>query len=454
MREIRVVPAGDPDFGGSWDALPDGGIRMSASWLQSAQRRVGGRSCAVLITGRAGLFMIEIQPGAYPFHDPVELLFGEPARNLVRDYIGARTGDRAHTAEDLISITAHRQPELYPAAAVVVPYGFEFSLRAGPVAGQEFDNLVDGCMAVAASWGARTLAFLFLAPGEDLLFGALLCRRGFIAARMDATFSTAVRWPDFDGYLADLTSRRRRRVRREIDGFAAHGLVLSSMMLADADDKLISRLAALSAMSQSRHGHLFDHAAELRVLHTVRSGYGSHARLAIASRGGTVLAFHMFYDWNGEYWAGMAGQDYDAAPPGGFAHFNVGYYEPIRLAIASGTRALHWGIGAGQTKVMRGADLVPLRSYFHVLDAVRPATAAMAEALNAAGERIADQLGQANPWRAASASAPRAEIPRPAWLPCRAAMQLSQRRLHTNRCAVSTGAVRAAFWPRPARGYG
>jgi predicted N-acyltransferase len=401
MRAVRAVSPEEPDFDALWDGLPDGGIRMSAPWLRSAQRRVGGRSCALLAGDRAGIFMNEIHQDAFPFNDPVALLFGAPARNLTGDYAAHTVSGDTPVTRDLLSVMEHWRQELYPAAAVFVPYGCQFSLRAAPAGGQEFDQLVAGFMAKAASWGARTLAFLFLSPGDEGLFGASLRRRGFIQGRTDVGFSMPVRWTSFEGYLADLKSGRRKVVRREIGGCAAHGLALSSMLLAEADGELISRLAVLSAMAQRRHGHPFDPAGELKALQAVRSGYGSHTRIMLASRDGVAMAFSTFSEWNGEYWAGMAGQDHEVLPAEAFAHFSMAYYEPIRHAIAAGARAVHWGIGAGPAKVMRGADMVLLRSYFLVADPVRPAALAMAQALTATGEQIVTGFRGLSPWRAA-----------------------------------------------------
>jgi predicted N-acyltransferase len=399
---IRVVPPDDPAFDELWDALPVGGIRTSASWLRSAQRRVGGRAAAVLAPRRSGLFLTEIRPGAHAFHDPAELLFGGPARDLVPDYLGPHRSNGAATSQHTTAIVARPdRQELYPAAVVAVPYGCQFSLRGADPAGAVLDGLVDGCLEVAASWGARTLGFLYLTPQDDRLFAGPLADRGFLAGRTDARFSTSVRWADFDAYVARLASRNRKTILREVVGFNAHGLVLSSMRLTEAGDELLRRLAELSAMTQARHGHPFDSAAEFRVLKANQSDYGAHTQIVLASKQDTVVGFTTFYDWNGEYTAGMFGQDYQAVPSGAFVHFNVVYYEALRLAMASGAHVLHFGIGAGMAKVTRGADAVPLRSYFRVPDDVLPAATATAAELNATAGQIIDEFRRARPWRAA-----------------------------------------------------
>jgi hypothetical protein len=251
-----------------------------------------------------------------------------------------------------------RSPESwFPGVVAGSRAGYSTELLVDPVDGSRRERLVRAlCDAVAdlgARGGARAAWTLYL-PAADAVelshafapHAAVLLVGG--ESRLD------VAWDDFEGYLRHLSTDRRGAVRREMKTFRASG---ASVALDDLQSQC-ERLAPLLVAVDRKHGHDTSLSEARRYLRAQSRSLGGLARLFVCHRGRRLIAFALFYEFSGVLHARVVGLDYARAQPGDY--FNVLFYAPIRFAIESRLRGVHFGVEAYETKLARGCDFRPL----------------------------------------------------------------------------------------------
>ena len=201
-----------------------------------------------------------------------------------------------------------------------------------------------GCASWAAMWLTSKAASQLteaLGPTAHLMLGAG-------SASLDAGF------PDFEAYLASLSSSRRHAVRRERTRFAASGLQVTEARLSECCEAL----ARLAAPLQARYGHRHT-ASELEAEFSRQARQLDHCSwVLICRRGERPVGFTLFYRWGHTLYGRAAGFDYQEVA-GTAAYFNLAFYLPLEHAIRTGARELHLGLASWQAKVVRGARLEP-----------------------------------------------------------------------------------------------
>lgn len=105
-----------------------------------------------------------------------------------------------------------------------VNLGPPFHFASADLVEDTLDVLTGAMRDDAAALGAKFLLLRDLwEPGPDTACGGLLRRLGFRRTPMFADAVLAMEWPDFDGYLASLSGKTRKSVRRDARQVAAAG---------------------------------------------------------------------------------------------------------------------------------------------------------------------------------------------------------------------------------------
>lgn len=293
---------------------------------------------------------------AFPFYDPVRLLFGEA------EVAGLAGGLPAAGADELPALAADLRRAAGDRSLVCVAPGFLCGLAGAPA------GLAAAVLERARAAGAGSVAALHLPPAEAARFGPALEAAGLAPALVGADCVLDVRWRSLDEYLADPSRRRREQIRREMRRFRAAGLRLE-MRGAEA---IGPELAELQANVQRKYGHLPDVAGYRRQHELVASALGERVRLFLARRSGRTVGFTLCYEWDGVLYTRSIGFDY-AALGADACYFHVEFYGPIACAAERGLREIHYSMESYEAKVWRGCRVRPLAGYVHVEAAPRAA---------------------------------------------------------------------------------
>lgn len=231
-------------------------------------------------------------------------------------------------------------------------------------AGRLRSTVVEALERAAAERGARTLCFLFVREADAGLRG-LLRERGYLEFP-SARYAVLPLGPDgFAGYLAGLTSKRRREVRRELRVMRDAGVALAAEPLTP---ELIADLVPLQLQHSRRYGHAHRPEQLATVLERLAAHCGPAAG-AITGRSadGRLRAFCTFVHWGRRLFVRQVGFDYGwkGRLP---LYFGVTYYSAIQHAGRVGAAELDYSIEAEATKVSRGCRLLDRYGYVRVLD--------------------------------------------------------------------------------------
>lgn len=212
--------------------------------------------------------------------------------------------------------------------------------------------LAQGARAVADAVDASSIHWLFVEPDEVEALTTLgfRPRSSFQFHWIDRGFG------DFDGYLAALTTKRRKEVRRERRQAAASGLTLDVERMADlTDDDLDALYAcyrstiddhwAIPYLNRDWYGQLRERLGQRAWVATGRRADGALVTGA--------LAFHKGAHLYGRYWGAL--EDHRAV------HFELAYYRLIDLALRLGCTRFEAG-AQGVQKLQRGFLPTPCHS--------------------------------------------------------------------------------------------
>lgn len=353
-----------------WDALNPDNFRFSYAWLSHIAAGPFDAKSAYAVCERdgtyaGGLAAYLIQPEHFFLINPPRIFLGDGLDELIGDYYDSGERERAaQLRERLLSLAQ----ECYPCAVCVSPFGYRAAVETRPGHADAVQDLLEAFESMARDWGARSMAVLFVPKSGYPELADELTGRGFSRAAIAARCALDVRWQTFDDYLASFSSDRRRKARRELDGFSASGLSVELIKGQSADDNLVSQLARLSANVQGKYGHRADAGREETVLRGLLRSLGEQLRLFVARRDGEPVSYMRGFECGRTFHAASTGEDYSALERGSYAHFKVGYYAPIEYAIGQGIHTIDWGLGAYGTKLHRGARLAPLTGFFRLGD--------------------------------------------------------------------------------------
>lgn len=235
----------------------------------------------------------------------------------------------------------------YPKIVVAVP----FTPATGPRALVHPDAPEAACLDALGA-GVRALADAVEASSVHWLFtpedqAEALSTRGFRHRLSHQYHWEDLGFGDFDGYLAAMTSKRRKEVRRERRQAAAEGLDLAVESVADlTPDDLAALYRCYRATIDTRWAQAYlteawwrglpEHLGHRGLVATARDG----GRLVAAS-----LAFQKGDQLFGRYWGSTV--DVPAL------HFELCYYRFVEHALERGLRRFEAG-AQGRHKIQRG----------------------------------------------------------------------------------------------------
>ncbi len=203
--------------------------------------------------------------------------------------------------------------------------------------------LLERALMLAEEEQVSSLHWLFVTEGED----ALLRKRGFLP-RLGCQFHWHNRgYPDFDAFLAALTAKRRKEIRRERRKVREAGVRFRVLRGDEVDDAQWQTFARLYARTFEEHYSLA----------TLNEGFfrevgvrmGRHVVLILAYSNGACVAGALFYRSDdtlyGRHWGSV--ETFDSL------HFETCYYQGIDYCIREGLQRFEPG-AQGEHKVRRG----------------------------------------------------------------------------------------------------
>ncbi|PXX99921.1 GNAT family N-acetyltransferase [Halomonas sp. LBP4] len=215
---------------------------------------------------------------------------------------------------------------------------------------------------LAPAWEASALSSWHLLFAEEAEVDAWRSARPGLLVRHGVQFQWRDRgYGDFDGFLAALTSKRRKAIRRERRLVAEQGLTLQRLEGGEIDAGTMAhffRCYEITYLERGRHGYLnLDFFERLRrtlpealVLIQARLD-GRPVAAALCLQGARTLY--------GRYWGSEVVAD--------CLHFEACYYQGIEHCLAKGLTTFDPGT-QGEHKLARGFAPRRLRSLHHIAD--------------------------------------------------------------------------------------
>lgn len=282
----------------------------------------------------------------------------------------------------------------YPKLLVAVPFtpvtGPRLLVREGHGADEASAALIDGLRALRNATEASSIHVNFT-TGED---AARLEAAGFLL-RLDCQYHwTNQGFSTFDDFLATLTSRKRKAIRRERRDALSNGLSV----------EILTGDAITPAHWETFYGFYLDTAGRKwgRAAYLTRAFYDAIGRslsdrvlLVMARRDGRTIAGAINFIGGDT----LFGRHWGAVEEHPFLHFELCYYQAIDFAIARGLKRVEAG-AQGDHKLARGYRPVLTRSHHHIADPeLRRAVAAYLAQERPAVEREVAMLGEETPFR-------------------------------------------------------
>ncbi|WP_229803308.1 GNAT family N-acetyltransferase [Litchfieldella qijiaojingensis] len=247
----------------------------------------------------------------------------------------------------------------YPKALTAIPFtpapGPRLALAAGidPVEAREL---------LASAWEDRELSSWHLLFAEDEEVDAWRAARPSLLERHSVQFQWRdAGYGDFDGFLAVLTSKRRKEIRRERRIVADQGIRLRRLVGRDIDREALMhfyRCYQITYLERGRQGYLnlefFERllATMSDALVLVQACLGERPVAAALCLQGRDTLF-------GRYWGSEVEAD--------CLHFEACYYQGIEHCLAHGLTCFDPGT-QGEHKLVRGFAPRRLRSLHHIAD--------------------------------------------------------------------------------------
>jgi hypothetical protein len=346
----------------AWAALAAGWpIELGARWLAAEWARVTPRSALALGPRAAASWMLldgrELRRG-YLAHD---LLLGAGIEDAQRDAGWTSSTELARCARlRERSAALAGAPTLTIATTGCCFPGVVWDAALGAAeAERAVCDVVSQVIALAHRQAAAAVAVANVP--DDAAFAPLrsaLAELGLIRAASAPDTELSVPADGLDAYLAAMTTairRERREFLRAVDRIAVE----------DASRLRAPDLVPLLTAQRGKYGHGDGEAAFRDRLARV-SSLGDCVRVVVAEAADRAVGFTALV--RDPVTRRLVPRLFACAPDHPFAYFNLGYYEPVRLAAAWGLSAIALGTTAYRAKLLRGARLRPRETWLLPLD--------------------------------------------------------------------------------------
>lgn len=250
----------------------------------------------------------------------------------------------------------------YPKLVVATPYS--------PVSGDRIliapespdrdgiaDALIDAALAYARELGLSSLHWLFMTDSDS----RRLQEHGFMPRTGCQFHWDNPGYRDFDDFLAALSSRSRKEVRRERRAVAAQEITVEVL---GGDEATPPVWDAMHRFYRTTFAHKSNHAPLSRgFFHEIGATMGRRVLLILARHEGRLVAGALFFTGRDALYGRHWGADR------GFPnlHFELCYYRAIEVCIERGLKRFEAG-AQGEYKIRRGFRPTPTRSAHWIAD--------------------------------------------------------------------------------------
>jgi len=215
--------------------------------------------------------------------------------------------------------------------------------------------LIDAALDSAEELRVSSIHWLFATDVELSTSSRLLSRMGYQFHWENAGYR------DFEDFLQNLTSKRRKEIRRERRQVAAAGITLERIHGHEAEECAWDLFHRLYRLTFTKHGNYA--ALSLGFFRQLARSMGEQILLLLARQRGREIAAGFFFIGSdtlyGRYWGAL-----EEIPA---LHFEVCYYQGIEYCIDKGLRRFEPG-AQGEHKVSRGFDPRPTWSHHWIAD--------------------------------------------------------------------------------------
>jgi hypothetical protein len=250
--------------------------------------------------------------------------------------------------------------------------------------------LAAATLRLAEKTGASSVHVTFNTPDEQ----RILTSAGYLPRIGRQYHWTNRGYGSFDNFLADLSARKRKAIRRERAAVTAEGITVRVLTGAEIDEShwdsfyrfyldTVDRKWAHAYLNRRFFSELGTRLGDRVVLMWAQSAVGEPVGVALNLVGGDALY--------GRYWGGSTEVKY--------LHFEVCYYRAIEYAIAHGLSRVEAG-AQGEHKIQRGYLPIATYSAHWIADRrLRDAVAAFLTRERASVDRELAQLATWTPFR-------------------------------------------------------
>jgi predicted N-acyltransferase len=263
--------------------------------------------------------------------------------------------------EDLTVRLADARQGQYPSVAlsvfgshhgIVHAEGRDAAGRARVLA--ELPRLLDE---TAEALGCRSSSLLYATDEQATVLGPAAEARGHIPAVLGAESVMRLDAPDWETYLAGLTSRKRSRVLGELRNYTAAGF---TTVVREGPGALSGPIVDLQVKLRAKYGLPGGHERVQRDFDALRETVGDSCMVISAERDGETLGFVLYLRSGHAMYGRTAGFHEDAKG----VYFALTYHETYRWALAHGVREIWYGLAAYDAKKLRGCDLEARHGWF------------------------------------------------------------------------------------------
>ncbi|MEU5896732.1 GNAT family N-acetyltransferase [Streptomyces venezuelae] len=210
---------------------------------------------------------------------------------------------------------------------------------------------------IADQLGCRSTAMLYVGEPEADAVDAAATRAGYHATLLGADAVHELRADDWEQYVAGLSSRRRRGLRKEVTAYENSGFHTVAITGPEAlDDTVI----ALQVAHRAKYGLPGGHERVRRDFDALREEIGESCVVLGAAREDRVLGFALYLRAGDALFLRTVG----FAPEASGCYLALTYHESARWALENGIRRIHYGLATYEAKFQRGCELQPRWGWF------------------------------------------------------------------------------------------
>ncbi|MCE4226432.1 N-acetyltransferase [Methylobacterium sp. C25] len=249
----------------------------------------------------------------------------------------------------------------YPKLQVSVPFtpvtGPRFLIAPGEEQDAAASAIVAGLRALRAETDASSIHVTFMREREWSQAGAL-----GLLQRIDQQFHWENRgYADFDGFLADLASRKRKAIKRERRESLASGITIERVTgeaITEAHWDAFFEFYTDTGARKWGRPYL-----NRKFFSLIGERMGERILLVMARREGRLIAGAINFIGD----VALYGRNWGCIEDHPFLHFEICYYQAIEFAVARGLKRVEAG-AQGEHKIARGYRPVAMHSAHDVAD--------------------------------------------------------------------------------------